>query len=249
MNKIKKHFEAGTLKKEVLLLEKDNVVVASIPDEVEELATKYDDFGINNSTVAFINKSRSDIATKTVKNQQARIKEEGLQLLIGLMFPFKIIPYKVMHEVANDYNLVISNLSYYNMPIAEENVEELQVFKELMAEKRDHFQRLCFPKGSKFMFAERVFDSVEEINFANYFNIVAPKSHFDFKGDNVLQIGREIKKHEKSPTFEPNLKFHVPEPTDPIIVAPFVFLGKTYGFVVTAWDEVADDRRIRSMIK
>lgn len=249
MRNIKTQFDAGTLKSESLLLEKDTVKIAEIPAEVEKLASKLGDFGIRNSTVSYIDKSRNTIASETMKSQQKKVKQDGLQMLMNLMFPFTIIPYKIIHEIANEYNLIISSLSYYNKPINLENVEELQVFKDLIAKKRNSFGRVRFPVGSEFSFANDCYNSVVEIDFTNYFNIVAPRSHFDFKGDNILQIGREVKAHEKCPGFQPRIKFNIPEPTDPIIVAPFEFLGKLYGFVVTAWDEVADDRRIRAMIK
>lgn len=251
MRTIQNQFEKGMLKKETLLLGTNIPKIKEIPKEVVELSEKYDNFGINNSTATLIKEASQKVKTKTREQNQKQVKNEGLQRLMTLFFPFKIITYKTIDSVASDYNLIISSLSYYNKPIAGENVQDLQNFKDLMASKMDELKSLFFPRGHRFSFGGEIvdFDNVYHIDFTNYFNVVAPKSHFDFKEDNVLQIGREIKQHEKKPGFKLNLKVNIPEPRDPIIIAPFIYLDVLYSFVVTAWDEVADDERIRSMIK
>ena len=245
---IQTQFEAGAIKAKVLLLEKNTEEISKIPEEVNKLASKFEDFGIGNSTATLIKEAKQKRSDKAEERQRTIVKDSGLQLLIEMFFPFKIISFKTIHEVAGDYNLIYSSLSYYNKPIAFENLEDLQIFKDLMVENKEKLSGISFPKGSSFSFDNSKNGDVYDIDFTNYFNIVAPKSHFDFKGDNTLQIGREIKRFEKAPGFKFKFKVSIPEPKDPIIVAPFDFLGKAYGFVVTAWDEVADDRRIRQMI-
>lgn len=249
MRTIQTEFETGSLKKETLLIGTNIPKITEIPDEIKILSDKYDDFGIRNSTSKFIKKTDSNIRIEIKKQQQNKVESEGLQLLMNLFFPFKIIPYKTINNVASDYNLVIAPLSYYDKPIDEENIQDLQNFKDLIAAKINNLNKVRFPKGNKFSFSGNCFTNEYNLDFTNYFNIVAPKSHFDFRGHNTLQIGSEIKRHEKKPGFKFNLKVNIPEPKDPIIIAPFIFLDKLYSFVVTAWDEVANDRRIRSMIK
>lgn len=224
--------------------------------EVKGVDKKFEDFGINNETSRRIREKKLNLDKEREEVRTKVAQQSVMNLLIQLFMPFKIISYNTLVKVAKDHNLYLSSLSFYNKPIAVENLEELQIFKEKMHSNIENLSRLKqnFPQGNYFSFDYDNLTSVAYIDFKNYFNVAAPLTHFKFvdKWDrpvNVKKIGREIKKFEKTPKFTYKAKLNPGKIVmDPIIYAPFFYLGKLYAFVVTAWDEVADDSRILSQL-
>ncbi len=250
VDKVKKQ----KIKPDVLLLngpvtEKKTVIV----EEVTNFEDKLDSFGIKNVTKKAIEKVRynnAEIQEKNEKSQRAFAMKQALSMLTELFFPFVVVNYNVLNDICNEYNLIISSLSFYDKAIEEENINELESFKSHLGTIAENMtERVTFPKANNFMFDKNSkHEAIMDVNLANYFNIVAPLSHFDFKGKSIVKIGNEAKPVETKKDM-PELKSPRPEPLDPIIIAPFNFGGKVYGVVVTAWDKVADDSRIRTLIK
>lgn len=249
MTKIVDKLKDNSVEKNLMLIGEPSKV---IPTEVISIREKYRDFGINNSTKRAIDKVDSEILNKKKEFQQNKIKVDALNLLSKLFFPYKIVDYKTIDEIAKEYNLRTSALHYYDKPVADENVEELQTFKELFKRNIGAFNNeFSFPINHHFMFDTYMIKWHNPLNvdFTEYFNIMAPLSHFNFHGQNTVQIGNEIKRcNVDKPKFKYTAKLNFAEPSDPIILAPFIFMNKVYAFVVTAWDKKADDLRIRQSL-
>ena len=250
MRTIQGEISKGVIKPETLLLGESGPEIKTVGEEVEVIKSKLDDFGINNKTSKYIKEKKKEYQKVNEQLGSDTLRNQILDVFIKMMYPFKIVSYKTIHEVALDHNLVISSLSFYNEAIDDENLEELQIFKDLLCENHEDISsKIKFPNGNSFTFDVDNVKKLKHVDFSNYFNIVAPKSHFDFGDTNIKRIGQEIKSYEKKPGFSYEFKYYVPEPKDPVIIAPFRFLGELYCFIVTAWDEVADDTRIRQLIK
>lgn len=221
---------------------------APISKDIKTYKQKLEDFGINNATHSKIKERIAiiDQNNREVKKQVAKVL--SLQALTGAFFPYAVIEYKTLHQVCQDYNLFISSLSFYNKAIEETNIDELQTFKDKLADSVDSFKGILFPRSRQFSFEEDRATQLTHVDFSNTFNIAAPKSHFDFRGEPTLQIGREIKPFELGPKLNYKFKVNMPEPKDPIIFMPFFLLEKLYCVIVTAWDKEADDKRILSKL-
>lgn len=246
-----KKLEKKAIKREVLALPAKE----EVPTEVQDYKQKYQDFGINNSTIREITKKENKIETTRFEQKRKVIASQVLNLIIDSLFPYKIIRYSILNDIVKDYKLIMSSLSYYDRAIEEENIEELETLQALLSKKFDDFQRLgqAFPRGDKFSFDDTSAVGLGSLHFNNYFNIAAPLNHFNFRGDNVLKIGNEIKAFRERPKLIYNFKVNkmtLPF-DDPIIYAPFFIdrdsVKELYCIIVTAWDKVADDSRIRTL--
>lgn len=222
-----------------------------VPQEIKDIKNKYfDKYGINNTTAQFINKKKAEIKSKNTEDQKVFVENEILKNITSSFGIYTVVTYKSMDEIAKQYNLYMSGLFRYLKPIPENNLEELDGFTEYFKTiDADVLLKLGTWLNRDFIFDPRKGNnSVDTLPFDQMFYIMAPKSHLDVSDDDLV-IGREISKSEQSkPTFSYEFKVNTPEPKDPIIFFPFQILNTIYCVVITAWDEVADDLRIRKLI-
>ena len=225
-----------------------------IPDEIEDIHQKYQDFGINNSTAKAIAEKKKELERKNILQKEDHTFQSTLSTLISMFNPYKVLDYQTVHNICSDYDLIISSLSAYEKPIALENIEELQSFKTLMGKYGKELSHLgdIFPRATDFSFDRKGEKrSIDFLDFSNYFLIAAPSSHFNFpKKQYMYRVGNEVKPWNKPPAFRYTPKIHVPTfQKDPIVLAPFMLKSKVYFAIVTAWDKEADDFRIRQSLQ
>lgn len=251
---------------------------SKITEEVEKEISKFEDFGIKNKSYDYLAEKTNEIKKEESDLVKNNAKAKVLQELSKILFPFNIVSYSTMDQIARNYGFIIAPLNWYKEAIPDENLEELSIFKDkfkdlvLEEEKQKEEQSwklkpknlstfIKFFKSYSFNFlndfssrkaCDNLFEEIEDVDFSGVFNILAPADHFEIK-KNTLRIGNEIKPSQiKKPKFAwDNLKvasFPRPTITDPIIFPSFTFNNNTYCIVVTAWDKVADDSRIRSLI-
>lgn len=221
-----------------LLLEKP------IPAEAKEIKKNlFDKFGIKNETSEFLNK-------KILEEKRATGKSLIENKIQDLFFLNKVIVYKDIHKIAQDHNLFITGLHKYKKVIPEENLKELNDFTEFLKERKhnDVLQSLGFIRNNSFAFEQRT-SSINNLGFDEMFFVIAPKSHL-IKSKKDITIGHEISSGHgvTIPEFKLDIKYNKPEPLDPIIGLFFSIANQVYFVVVTAWDKVADDIRIRQLV-
>ena len=219
-----------------------------VPEEVVKIKSEYlDKFGINNTTSKYINSQKQKMKNDEEKAKKEFANNEVLKVLIESFGMYKIVSYKVMDDIAREHNLFMSGLKRYDKAIPVENLEELNGFSEYLFNiDKNITEKLSTPTHANFIF-EPSHKPLQVTGLDNMFFIMAPKSHFKMKkADGV--VGREIGHIGDKPKFKYEFKVNKPEPIDPIIFLPIKIFDKVMCVVITAWDKVADDLRIRQMI-
>lgn len=237
------------LKKEIapktLLLQEKK----TLPEEVKEIKRKkLDKFGIRNETVEHIEEKKKLFEEFNTKNKKEVAKNELTKALLSAFGSFKIVKYKDMDAIAKQYNLFMTGLSKYRKAIPEENLDELDIFTQLLAEKSKTLENLRFNiDNENFIFDNNYSFSLESLEFSRAFYIMAPKSHLRKEKTDQF-IGRELNHVGTIPAFNYEFTVNRSEPKDPIIFLPFKAFDEIFCVVITAWDKVADDLRIRQLI-
>lgn len=216
--------------------------------EVKEYKRKLNNYGINNTTSEKlkegINKIKDDL--------EVNLKEQALNILIKMFSPFNIVSYATLDEVCKDHKLVIASITRYKEAIPDENILEMDNFMELLKKlPRDITDKVSVLRNSYFTFDQSNGTSyLNGTDTSEMFKVAAPTNHFQFRKDDE-RIGNEIGHLNcEKPKFKFTPEFKVPERPilDPIVFMPIRFMSRTFCIVITAWDKVADDSRILSMI-
>lgn len=244
---------------------------SKVTEEVQQERDKLADFGIRNKSYKYL-KQRISEEKKSEEGLKAHNAETSvLHSLSEKLFPFRIVSYNVMHEIAVENGFIIAPLFLYNEAIPDVSIEELSTFKERFSEFANgrgytKFQEyVTFHTNDFFSFiTDTSFERQDypslhtfyryysDIDFKSFFKILAPADHFEIpKG--YIRVGNEVnyaivKKPKLNLSDIKLAEFPVPKFEDPVIFPTFRFSNKVYCIVVTAWDKIADDSRIRSLI-
>tara|TARA_R110000822_G_scaffold73853_7_gene177592 strand:+ start:150 stop:884 length:735 start_codon:yes stop_codon:yes gene_type:complete len=220
-----------------------------IPEEISNLKENYfDKFGIHNDTSAYINTKLNNIKSSRTEAKKEFANNEVLKNITDAFKMYKIVDYKQMDSIAKDHNLYMTGLFQYKKAIPELNLEELNDFTSFLKDIDPNvLKSLYVIRNGDFIFNWSNTCSIEQRDLSNLFFIMAPKSHLKVSKECKI-IGREISHLGEMPKFKYEFKVNRPEPVDPIIFVPFKILDTIYCVIVTAWDKVADDLRIRQMI-
>ena len=270
-NPVLKDIQENRIDKRVKLLANKK---SKITQKVIKEVNRFEDFGIENSTYQYLkNKiSEDEVGMKEIQLHNATSKT--LYYIGQQFFPFAVIEYKTMHEIATDYGFVICPLSWYKKAIPEENIKELYTFKDkfmnitvennkydnesldniikFLSCKYFSFMKPGFevPKGNYFKELNNFWSRMSLVDFTKCFNILAPQDHFKIPKE-ALKVGNEIKIPDvERGKFKTN-NIGLVKPifdNDPVIFLNFNFMRKVYCIIVTSWDKIADDSRIRSII-
>ena len=217
----------------------------SIDQALETVEKKFNKFGINNVTKKHLEKGIDKVKSDKNKDRKLVAENELEKALINTFGMYKVISYKNLNDVAKDHNLHISGLNIYNKAIPEENIEELDNFTEYL--KTINPDNISIATNNNYSFSNINKTFLRNVSFDKMFFIVAPKSHLNITKFHT-QIGREFSDNINKPSFTFNFKLNKPEPIDPIIFMVVKAFNKAYCVMVTAWDKVADDTRIRQMV-
>lgn len=205
-----------------------------------------DKFGIKNQTSEYLEEKLKENKTNCAIN----LIKDNLIKTFGI---YKVVEYKDMDQICKEYNLYMTSLSNYSKVIPEENLIELNDFTDNLKNfDKNTLDKLYTYKKGSFLFdfeMNRLHNKpISKADFSDMFYIMCPKSHIK-KSKNNFSIGREINNlRVDKPKFTYKFELNLPEPKDPIIFLPFKILDSVFCVIVTAWDKVADDLRIRQMV-
>lgn len=243
---IKEHLLQKELKAKVLSLPEHKEIPAEVIKLQEDYLTK---FGVNNVTKKYIDEKLSSKIEEEKELKKEFANNEVVKNLLDAFGMYKIVAYKDIDAIAKQYNLYITGLSRYNHPIPVLNLEELDDFtKFLTTINKNILSSIGCPCNDRMTFDRQIIRPLSRAEFDNMFYVMAPKSHLNIDKNDAI-VGREVNYiGEEKPKFKYEFKIPKAEPRDPIIFLPMYILDKMYCVIITAWDEVADDLRIRQLI-
>lgn len=245
MTKILEQLVEKEIAPKVLMIETKKEISAEVTDIKENLLDK---FGIQNETAQFIEEKKKMFKSLNAKTEEEVAQNALISALLRTFGSYKIVEYKAMHEIAEDHNLFMTGLNLYKKAIPEENLQDLAIFSDYLASKVREIGRLKFIESNRqFIFESGTTTDIYKLELSQAFYIMAPKSHL-MRPKNTGFIGRELGPVPAKPAFKYEFKIHRPEPVDPIIFLPIKAFNKIFCVVITAWDKVADDLRIRQLI-
>lgn len=239
-------------------------VTKNTPEEASSYLDLLYSIGVENDTTAFIEEKKKEYKEQNTKVLTRSQHFKALQAIVDMFPMFKIVPFKTIYRLSEDYDLMISGIRNYGRAIPEDNLEDINSFvnevnsylNEPKGYTGGHIMRnIKIIPNSKFCVDLGKAVTVEESSISFMLHIAAPKSHFkpDLKYDTVdklMTVSTRPKLDIKGISWNVGLKAlaeTIEAHKDPIVFMNFVIHETIYSLVVTAWDKEGDDSRLRSL--
>ena len=243
--KLHNRLDKKTLKPTQLLLGAPR----SIPEEVEHITTLYKRYGVDNSTINYLDSKKEEIKSESNSNKKKSAKNLAKNTLVGDFISFRVVNFKSLHDVCAEHGLYMYGFHEYFNPIPEHVFESLTSFEAALRHNNDKYQNVQLITSSNYWICdlEAYGHTISDAILERLFWVAAPLNHFKH-GSYTDKVGQTLTvisnpKYKKKINPEKDVSNEAP-----IVFVPIKLANQIYCIIVDSWDEEVNDSRIRKMI-